>query len=525
LNFILSARADPPLAEIYFEFSALNFEFHLGMSNFESFKLFFSPEWILIGGILTLILLPLLGRWSQRVWPGAITLVISIFALIAIIATPEAQATHLFNGLLSFDPLGQFAKVFILCSVIVAVILSASARELENTPRPEYYAFLLTLALGLGLLSIANHLLMIYLSLEISSLVSYVLAGFLAGDRRSNEAGLKYVLYGGVASAVMIFGMSLLFGVTGSLALPEIREFLVSNPAHKLTLLASVLMIFVGLGYKISAAPFHMWAPDVYEGAPMPITAFLSVASKAAGLIVLMRFLVVGFVPVVGEVSPWARVVDLDWQILVAALSAVTMTVGNLLAIQQTNIKRFLAYSSIAHAGYMFMAVAANSRVGVEAVLFYLAAYFLMNFGAFLVASVVANQFKTEEMSDYKGLVCQSPFGAILALTMTIFLFSLTGIPPFAGFVGKWYVFKAVIDANLVWLAVVGIINSVISLFFYVRLIKVMLVDDKTANLPVVNTRWSLSLTIGLFAGLSLYFGIFFQPIVKWAQAAAVMFR
>lgn len=495
------------------------------MSNFESFKLFFSPEWILVGGIFALIVLPLLGRWSQRVWPGTITLAITLFALIAIIAAPETRSVGLFNGLLSFDPLGQFAKVFILCSVIIAVILSASARELENTPRPEYYAFLLTLALGLMLLSIANHLLMIYLALEISSIVSYVLAGFMTGDRRSGEAGLKYVLYGGVASAVMIFGMSLLYGVTGSLCLPEIREFLVSNPAHKLTLLASVLMIFVGLGYKVSAAPFHMWAPDVYEGAPMPITAFLSVASKAAGLIVLMRFLVVGFVPVAEGSSAWTRVVDLDWQILVAALSAVTMTVGNLLAIQQTNIKRFLAYSSIAHAGYMLMAVAANSRIGIEAVLFYLVAYFLMNFGAFLVASVVANQFKTEEMSDYKGLVRQSPFGTILALVMTIFLFSLTGIPPFAGFVGKWYVFKAVIDANLIWLAIVGIINSVISLFFYVRLIKHMLVDERTTNLPVANTRWSLSLTMGVFATLSLYFGIWFQPIVKWAQAAAIMFR
>ncbi len=495
------------------------------MNNLESFKLFFSTEWILGGGTVLLILLPLIKRWNKRVWPGAVAFVIVVFALLATLATQCDSGVSLFCGLTVADPLSQFFKILIILTTLVTIILSANSRDLEQAPQFEYYAFLLTLTLGLVLMTSANHLLMIYLAIEMASIASYVLAAYITGDRRSGEAGLKYVLFGGVASAIMIFGMSLMYGLTGSLQLSEIRVFLTDNPVDRLALLASVIMIFAGLGYKMAAAPFHMWAPDVYEGAPLPITAFLSVASKAAGFAVTLHFVIVGLGTTIDGATTWAQLPDIDWQILVACLSAVTMTVGNLLAIQQTNIKRFLAYSSIAHAGYLLMAVAANSKAGVESILFYFFVYFIMNLGAFLVASVVANQFKTEDMADYKGLVRQSPFGMVLALCMTIFLFSLTGIPPFAGFVGKWYIFKSVIDANLIWLAVVGIANSVVSLFFYVRLVKFMLVDDKTSNLPVANTRWSMSTVIVAFAFLSLYFGIWFGPLVKWVQGAAIVLR
>ena len=425
--------------------------------------------------------------------------------------------------MIALDPFGQFFKVIVILTAIVTIILASKSRDLKNTPKPEFCVFILILTLGLNIMAVANHLVMIYLAIEMASLVSYVLAAYIAGDLRSEESGLKYVLFGGVASGVMIFGMSLLYGLTGSLSLVDIRLFLLSNPVDPIILFLSLVMILGGLGYKMAIVPFHMWSPDVYEGAPMPVTAFLSVASKAAGFAVTLRFFLVAFVGTT-ESDLWVALGNVDWQILIAILSAMTMTVGNVIALHQKNIKRFLAYSSIAHAGYLLMGLAVVSRVGVEAVMFYFAVYLLMNMGAFFVATVIANQFKTENMDDYKGLIYQSPFGIFLALSLAVFLFSLTGIPPFAGFVAKWYVFKAVIDANLIWLAVIAAINALISLVYYVRLIKYMMFDEKQKDMPALNTNWRYSSLIAIFVVLTVFFGIYFAPLAKWAQASAHFF-
>lgn len=489
------------------------------MNNLESFKSYFSTEFILIFGLVALIFLALRNKANNDSICLGLTVSVLVLGLLASISTHFDENLSIFNGMMAMDHFGQFFKVMILASALVSIILSSQSRDLASSPKPEFYAFILTLTLGLICMSVSNDLLMIYLAIEMASIVSYVLAGYLADNRRSEESGLKYVLYGGVASAIMIFGMSLLYGLTGSLNLVEIRQYLMEHATDRLVLFITFIMILAGLGYKMAVAPFHMWSPDVYEGAPLPVTAFLSVASKAAGFAVTLRFFVVGFVVI--ENNEWSALKTLDWQELVAVLAAVTMTVGNLLALQQNNIKRFLAYSSVAHAGYMLMGVAVQSTAGIEAVMFYFMVYLLMNLGAFFVAAIVFNQFDTEDMLRYKGLARQNGFGLFLSLAMAIFMFSLAGIPPFAGFIGKWYVFKAVVDSGLIWLAAIGAINSVVSLFYYVRLVKLMLIDSPEADMKPANVYVRYTSVIAVCAFFTLCFGIYFSPLVEWAKVSA----
>ena len=478
----------------------------------------FKTEFVLILGLVALIVTSLIKVKKEGV-AEMISFTTLFLALCAALCTASNHYGLYFSGEFAFDKFGQFFKIIILLTALGTVILSYFSRDLVKVPKIEFQAFLISLALGLLLMSSANDLLMIYLSIEMASIVSYVMAGYLAGDLRSEESGLKYVLYGGVASGIMIFGMSLLYGLTGTLNLSEIREFLIHNPTDRLVLFITFIFILAGLGYKMAVAPFHMWSPDVYEGAPLPVTAFLSVASKTAGFAVTLRFFLVGFID--SSTETWTVLKTLDWQFLIATLSAITMTVGNILALQQKNIKRFLAYSSVAHAGYLLMGVAAQSKSGIESIQIYTLIYLLMNMGAFFVASLVANQFNTENMDDYKGLAKQGAFGFFLAVSLSIFLFSLTGIPPFAGFIGKWYLFKAVVEAKIYWLAVVAGLNSVVALFYYLRLAKYMLIDDKTKEFAFTNS-WIFKTTIALCATLTVVFGIYFAPLAKWVAASSV---
>jgi NADH-quinone oxidoreductase subunit N len=420
-------------------------------------------------------------------------------------------------GMISMDPLSQFFKIIITATAIVVCLLADKSADISVHNKIEFYAFLAATTLGLNMLSSSTNMVMIYLSLEMASILSYLLVGY-TGTKRSEEASIKYVLYGGLASGVMIYGMSLLYGLTGTFNLTEMREYLSVHTPDRLVLFITFIMILTGLGYKMAIAPFHMWSPDAYEGAPTPVTAYLSVASKAGGFAVTLRFFLVTFMD---RQTVWQPLMNLDWQSLVSVLAMLTMTLGNLIALRQTNIKRFLAYSSIAHAGYMLMAIAAQSRLGVESVLFYFVTYFFMNLGAFVVVIMIANQFETEEIEDYKGLAGRSLFGLIVALCLSVFMFSLVGLPPFAGFVGKWYVFRAVLDAKLYTLALVGVLNSVVSLYYYVRIAKFMLIDEPKSDVPVQNAYLSYSAMMVAFALLTVYFGLFFGPISSWAGRSA----
>lgn len=448
-------------------------------------------------------------------------------------ATPPVD---IFFRLLRIDPFALFFKLLILVSMLLVVGFSWHHRGIRRYGEGEYYALLLVSALGLLLMASATDLLMVYLSIEIVSLPSYALSGFFRRDRKSSEAGLKYVLYGAVASAVMIYGLSLLYGLTGTLSLQEILPRLrattlgassgLMGQTPALTL--ATLFILGGFTFKIAAFPFHTWCPDVYEGSPTPVTAFLSVAPKVAGFAVMLRFLSVAFPD---PAAPSA--VNPSWPAFLTVGAVLTMTWGNLAALGQTNLKRLLAYSAIAHAGYLLMGVVTVStgmldapmeqreaviRVGREAVLFYLVAYAFMDLGAFFAVIVIADRLGVEDLAGYRGLGWRAPW---VAAAMTIFLLSLIGLPPMAGFVGKLLLFKAVLEARLVWLAVVGVLNSVISLCYYVKVMKAMYLEGIPAEgqtLPGLRVPAFATILLIVLAAPTVILGIAFEPLYDFVR-------
>jgi len=421
----------------------------------------------------------------------------------------------LFFGMVRIDEFSTFFKVLLSLVTIFAVFMSLASIEVSSKRQSEYYILLLTATLGMFLLASATDMVMVYLSIELVSIPSYILAGYYKRVESSVEASMKYVVYGATASGVMIYGFSLIYGLTGSTNLAEIGTALagVKNP---LVLTVASLMVTVGFGYKIAAVPFHMWCPDVYEGAPTPITAFLSVGPKGAGFAILIRFFYEVFARRSGA-ADWSALAGIDWMTVFAVLSAVTMTVGNLVAIGQKNVKRLLAYSSVAHAGYMLMGFVLLNVAGLRAILFYLVVYVFMNMGAFLVTVLVANATGGDDVANFQGLGTKSPF---MAICMSIFLFALTGIPPFSGFVGKVYLFAGVIDRGIYWLAVLAAVNSVVSLFYYARIVKAMFIDEYTSDetLPV---SVPIRVFLAVLAVPTLLLGIYWEPVVKVAEASA----
>lgn len=457
--------------------------------------------------------------------------VAGVFGLLGFIATgyflyiqDVQNSAGIFSNMLAVDSFGQFFKFIILITSFIIILMSFFSKELyenDNT-MGEYFSMIIGMTLGMFLLSSATNLIMIYISIEIMSLSSYILAGYTKQIKRASEASLKYVIYGSVSSGIMIWGISILYGLTGSLNLYEINSILNAGTTDIVPLIISILMIVAGFGYKISAVPFHFWTPDVYEGAPVTITAFLSVASKAAGFAVLLRFVKIGFIDgIPDENGLWAVVQGVDWHYILAVLSVLTMTIGNLVALWQDNVKRMLAYSSIAHAGYMLMGLVVLNDIGVTAIMVYFIYYLFMNIGAFMYVMFIANKIGSEDLYDYEGIGYREP---VLGACMIIFLVSLTGLPPTAGFVGKLYIFTAVLDAGYIWLAVVGVLNSVISLYYYFKIARSMYLrgTDKPVEELHVNPA-GVGLVI-LMAIPTLLFGLFWAPIAKWAETSISMF-
>jgi NADH-quinone oxidoreductase subunit N len=418
--------------------------------------------------------------------------------------------------------LTQFFVVFSLVGAAVSCLISLDAPGVGKMG--EFYAVLCAATLGAILMAGAADVIMAFIALETLSISLYVLAGFLVNDKRSAEAGMKYFLFGAFTSAIMAYGFSLLYGFTGGTNFYVMGARLgemfsgASEAAMLAPVLLAILMVLVGFGFKISAVPFHFWTPDVYEGAPTPVTAYVSVVSKAASFVLMARFFITGL-----QGDDPTRF----WVQLVAIVAVVTMTVGNLFALVQKNIKRLLAYSSIAQAGYALIGVAAVAAqpgsmpgAGVAGLAFYMGMYVLTNLAAFGVIIVVNNALNSEQIDDYSGLATKN-LG--LALIMTIALLSLAGIPPAAGFVGKFLLFKAAVDSNLTWLAVVGILNSMIALYYYIIVIKIMFVnpvkDDSAAEIP---TTAPYKFALAFSALVVVLLGtILVTPIVDWATRAA----
>jgi len=440
------------------------------------------PEVILLLGAALVFVLDIL--WLRRAmsaerrysWLAGAALIVLLLAAFGLIPSQDRTATV--ATMLSVDPFAVFFKALAIMGVALVILTAMPYLKGRTAYGGEFYALLLITALAICFAVSANNLILIYLSMEFLSITSYVLAGYLRQDRKSGEAALKYFLYGATASAVMLYGMSLLYGATGTTDLAQLATALGARAQGELVWLVTpaVVMLLVGFGFKASLVPFHQWAPDTYEGAPTPVTAFLSTASKATGFAILMRVLLTAFghQPITGI-----------WMTLLVAVSVLTMTLGNLTALRQTNIKRLLAYSSIAQAGYVLIgvaAVSANPRLtfnGINGVLIYLLAYLFTNVGAFAVVTAIETDTGKVELGDYTGLIRRSPW---LAALLLIFLLSLAGIPPTGGFLGKFFVFGAAVYRQMWVLLAIAAINTVVAAFYYLNIVRYMFLTPPDAQ-------------------------------------------
>ena len=440
---------------------------------------FFTPEIVLVFALMWVLAWDLILKNRPKERRGVIvgsTLIGLVVALVLSIRLLDAQAYGLFHGMIALDSFGSLLRIIFIVTSIIVLLFTIPSKELSRVHHGELLVLLLAVTVSLAWMANSINLLMIYLTLETVSIGSYVMVGYLKTDRLSNEASLKYILFGAVSSGTMLFGMSLLYGLTGTLDLYAIRSALASQEmlvSSGPVLTVVILMVMAGIGFKTAAVPFHFWCPDVYAGAPTPVTAFLSIGPKVAGFAVLVRFFYGGMAERAGDAT-WNVVGSVPWPAILIGVSIVTMTLGNIAALLQSNLKRLLAYSSIAHAGYIMMGAVVLSDDGIQAMLAYIVVYLFMNLGAFLVVIVVHNGTGSFELQDYAGIWRRSP---ILTIIAGIFLFSLMGIPPFAGFLAKWYIFAAVIKADLAWFAVVGVLNSAIGAFYYIKVLKMMFIE------------------------------------------------
>ena len=466
------------------------------------------PELVLsIFGIAVMLLDPVVDDEKSQRTLGLIAFVGAVAALISSWYMGQFPGTA-FSGMVRVDAYSVFFHVLVIAIAAVVMLTSFEYMAVQKIRASEYYALILFGAVGMGLMSSAVELVLIFIALEISSISTYILAGFRRNAATSSESSLKYFLLGSFATAFFLYGVALIFGATGSTNIEGISPTLQSGPVPVLVYVAAALM-FVGLGFKVAAAPFHVWTPDVYEGAPAPIVGFMSTAPKAAAFAVLLR--------VVFSINAPGRF----WFLWIAA--ALSMTLGNLGALVQNNVKRLLAYSSIAHAGYVLVAFAMttdNAANGIPAAMFYLAAYAAMNVGAFAVISHFANAGERYvTLEDYEGLGRSSP---LLAATLTIFLLSLIGIPMTGGFFAKFYVFSAALKSNLVWLTVIGLANSAIGAYYYLRVIVVMYMREARREVPVAPVSFGSGLAIAVSFAATLYLGLLPNRVLQNAQRSAL---
>jgi NADH-quinone oxidoreductase subunit N len=479
----------------------------------------FTPELSLVGFALIVILLDL---FVERKGVLAVVSLLGIivsggFTLAIWGGSPQA----IFNNMLAVDNFALFFKLLFLGIAALVILTSTDYVAKFARFQGEYYALVLLSTLGMMLMAATAELISLFIALELTSISLYVLVGFLK-DQKSTEASLKYLLLGAVASAVLLYGMALVFGVTGKTQLSEIAQaiqgmspqLLLASPA----LILGVVLMAAGFSFKIAAVPFHMWVPDVYEGAPTPITAYLSVGSKAAGFAIILRVFFSAF--------SLPESLSVDWGFIFAVLAAISMTVGNITAIPQSNIKRMFGYSSIAQAGYIMVGLAtvgvspAKDILGQSGVLFFLASYALTNLGAFTAIIAISNKLDSDLIDDFSGMIKRAP---LLALGLTLCLISLIGMPPAAGFMAKFYIFSSAVQHNLLWLVIIAVINSVISAYYYLRIVKVMWLGEPASQEKVPSSgALRLALVISCFGVLVL--GVIPGWVIEKVAEAAQMF-
>lgn len=443
-----------------------------------------SPEILLT--VVGTLMMAFESMFARKRTLGVVAFV-ALAAAIGLAVAAHADPGEAFHGMIVVDGFTTFFRVLVFAVGLLTILISTDYLAKAGAESAEYYALLVFSIVGQSLMAASNELIMIFIGLETSSIASYIMTGFLRTDRRNTEAALKYFLLGSFATAFLLYGVAWTYGMTGTTNLSAIRRVLLEGQGgESALLLAATAMMFVGFAFKVSAAPFQMWAPDVYQGAPAPVSGFLSAGPKAAAFAVFFRVALTAFEPM-----------KANWEPLLWASALATMVIGNFAALRQTNIKRLLAYSSIAHAGYVMVALTAASETGTAAAMFYLAAYAAMNLGAFAVVTHVARRGERYTgVDDMAGLGVRQPVTAAL---LTVFLLSLIGVPLTGGFFGKFYIFKAALDANLIWLTVLGLLNSAVAAYYYLRIVVVMYMqppaeDGNVLQAPatgVVVTIWA----------------------------------
>jgi NADH-quinone oxidoreductase subunit N len=481
------------------------------------------PEILLL--ILALLILALdlaLPKEQRRILGWVTATGMGLVILLSWFAHPGDQPALAFGGMVSFEWLSYSMKLLVIFGAGITALFAMDYEELGT--RGEFYVLMTASTIGMCFMVSAADLVMLYLAIETVSIPLYILAGFFTRDAKSTESGFKYLLFGAMTSAIMLYGFSLLYGFSGETNLFKIIQGINKAGVSPIALIGSLLLVLVGFGFKISAVPLHFWAPDVYEGAPTPVAGFLSTASKAAGFIVLMRVLIFVF-----------PLQETAWPAILTSISVATMTLGNLIALTQRNIKRLLAYSSIAHAGYMLIGVAALAVLpniqngdthavwGLTSVVYYLIGYLVTNLAAFGVVAAFSRVVGSDDVTAYYGMSRRAPG---LALIMMVAFLSLAGMPPLAGFFGKFLVFLAAINANLIALAVIGVLNSIVGLYYYLTVLKyVYLYRSEDEDKPISLTRSYTFALVLLVVGIVMI-GTLISPWYNWANTAAMaMFR
>ena len=492
------------------------------MNNLQSVTLFL-PEIILTILIISVIIYDLLidrSKSGNTGWLLSFGLLIVSFS----IWKQGNITTSLFTEAVVLDPFSSFFKQTIILATILVSIVSLYSDELTKYRKGEFFTLLGIITFGLFLMVSAVDLIILYISIEIVSIMSFVLAGYLKENTFSNEASLKYVLYGALSSGIMLFGLSYIFGLTGSTNYFQIQNAISQlDSSANTALLLSTIMILAGFGYKVSAVPFHFWTPDVYQGAPTTVTAYLSIAPKAGAFAMMIRFFNQVFSD--GGALSGMDIIstsNIPWASILSLLAVITMTLGNLVALQQNNIKRMLAYSSVAHAGYMLLAMPVMSSESIYAIMIYLVMYLFMNRGAFFIVILVKNKTGGETFDDYKGLGWEMP---TVGICMTIFMVSLTGLPPTAGFIGKFYIFASLIKGggSFYWLVFAGAINSVISLYYYLKVVKVMFLDGDRKDV-VLHPEFPMFAMLMITVIPSIILGIYWSPLAAWVRSSLVFY-